>query len=458
MDELNTGVGALPDSSASAGTPETVVAAPPVENASPVEEKTISEDTASVPPTTEEEGDAVGDINSEIESAIKEEASDSDLVKKLRGLLKTKFESNKKGEEPQLSESQQQALELVEGLFEFDFNTQSPTTRKFAENLAKKDLGLAQQAFQDLSSIPVDENGFTIGHKFLEMIGLDPYKIEDLRKFSKGEINPTSLGMVKVHSAVPKELTEAYKSLSPINRTDVDVYLDSEDDVKISAALQVLRNQQVALNSERREAEMVQRQQESFNTEVYQATETDLNTTYTGIIEALKTNPAYTNVTISSDKTIDSMVKDTLISNLNALGDPRSLLAQTAAKNFEARGVQVDLKQIGDLMEAIEVSARTAIAAERMGKLQGRDYSSQVQEALGRKSNAVAKLLALGNRYFSQALANMTGASNPAPKPGIPGVEGNAPQGTASVPGKAKTFAELDAEIMNIAGSLAAAK
>lgn len=449
------GEGALPDSSASAGTPEESIVEPLNLDAS--DDATLGDQTISDAP---DEGELSDDIQSEMKSVIEANANDSQLVRKLRDLVKTKYEDFASRTTPELSPEQKEALELVNGLYDFDVTTGTATTRSFAEKIAAKDIGLASQAFEDLSSIPVDENGFTLGHKFLEKIGLDPYKLEELRQFSRGELNPVDYGIVKVHEGVPRELSEAYKSLDPVTRTDVDIYLDSDNDAQRAAALRTLRNQQIVLNNEKYQHEQESRQKEMFSNEVTTATETDLQTTYSGVLNSLRQSPAYTNVTVSSDKNVDTMVKDSIITALNALGDPRSVLAQQAVQSLEARGVKVDVTKVGQLMQTIETATKTAITAERMGKLQGRDYSTQIQEALARKSTAVSGLVALGNKYFSQTLANLTGKAlntSANPKAGLTNFDGKSAP-ISSRPDGVKTMAELDAEILNIAKGLQASQ
>jgi len=455
--ELNNdiGEGGFPDTSATAGTPEDIVA--PVELENSVSGSDLGEQTISDAP---DEGEISDDIQSEMQSVIEGNSNDSALVKKLRDLVKVKYEDFSSRVTQEIPKEQQEALDLVNGLFEFDVETGTATTRNFAQKIASKDINLATQAFEDLSSIPIDQNGFTLGHRFLEKIGLDPYKLEELRQFSRGELNPTDYGIDKVPDSVPRELTEAYKSLDPVSRVDVDIYLDSENDAQRAAALRTLRNQQVVLNNERFQREQETRQKEVFTTEVTTATEADLETTYSGVLNALKTNPAYTNVVISSDSNVDTMVKDSIITALNALGDPRSVLAKQSAQALEARGVKVDIPKIEQLMQTIETTTKTAISAERMGKLQGRDYSTQIQEALARKSAAVSSLVALGNKYFSQALANLSGKAlnnNANPVAGIVDVSGTPAPITTRTNG-VKTMAELDAEILNIAKTLQASQ
>lgn len=462
--EFNEGVGAPPDGSASAGSDGVVPSlTPPVlETPGDLLSANPDETIISDPVGDSQEEPISDELQSEIESVIEAQPNDSALVKKLRDLLKVKYEdfssrvAQPTAQEP--SENQKLAEELVNGLFEFDLE-KGPTTQKFAHTIAKKDIALAQQVLIDLANTPMDDSGFTIGHKFLEQIGLDPYKIEELRQFSQGQINPVDYGIVKVHDKVPQELSEAYKSLSTVQRTDVDLYLDSENPEQLRAALATLKDRQTAINSERQTKQFQEQQQQRFTQEVTTATESDLETTYSGVLTALRSNPAYTNIAVSSDPNVDSMVKDSIIAQLNALGDPRSVLAQQAVKTFEARGVKVDLAKVGQLMQTIENSTQVAISADRMGKLQGRDYSTQIQEALARKSNAVSQLVALGNRYFSQALSNLTGVTaQPNPKGSVPNLQGKNQAIQSQPSAKPKNFQDLDKEIAEIARSLQAAQ
>lgn len=460
MDLNNTpGVGE-PDNSASAGTLDLVDNVPSIEDApSIVDESTIVSDTPAADDSAEDSAEISEDIKAEMESVIEAQANDSALVKKLRDLVKVKYDDfSSKVPQSDLSESQQLAEELITGLFEYDVES-GPTTRSFAEKLAAKDMSVATQALSDLSNVQVDpDTGWTLGHQFLESIGLDPYKIEELRQFSRGELAaPESYGIIPVHPSVPPEFAEAYKSLDQVTRTDVDIYLDSENEGQKLAAMRTLRNQKTVMDTDRMREEGQKQFQAQFTNEVTTALETDLETTYTGLMTSLKSNPAYVNVAVSADKNIDTMVKDTVIANLNALGDPRSVLAKQAVAQFESRGVQVDLPKITSLMQTIEDTTKIAITAEKQGKLQGRDYSTQIQDALSRKSQAMASLTALGNKYFSQVLANLTGSqvNSPNPKGSIPKLEGTPAAPTSNTSG-VKTFKELDAEILNIAKGLAA--
>lgn len=309
----------------------------------------------------------------------------------------------------------------------------------------------------DLSSVPINESGLTLGHKFLQVIGLDPYKIEELRQYSRGELDLSSKGIVSVPETVPKEYHEAYKSLDEVTRIDVDMYLEGQREDQRYAALRTLKDRQDNIQFAKSQSEFQAQQEASFQREVAVETETALETTYSGVLNSLKTNPAYTEVAISSDKAVDTVVKDSIISQLNALGDPRSVLAKQAVKTFESQGVKVDLPKITELMQTIENSTVVAVNAERKGKLQNRDYSVQIREANAKKTQAVSQLVALGNKYFSQTLSALSGIkpATPAPKGGMPNTEGKAPAIAPNTPGT-MTMAELDKVIQETAKSLQA--
>jgi hypothetical protein len=464
MDIDQNDAGVLPDDSAPVGTPDGEI--PQMDGFLSDEVNKIS-DVAEVEETSEdiepiesiEEDDStdeISDIKAEMESVIESNANDSQLVKKLRDLVKIKYDDFSSKEV--LPETQKETVDLVKGLFEFDPELGQPTTRNFAKKLAEKDINIASQALADLSNVALDENGWTLGHQFLENLGLDPYKINELRQYSRGEIEAETYGIVPDNESVPKELQEAYKSLDSVTRSDVNLYLDSDNEMQKMAALRTLRNQQVVIDNDRFRQESVKTAESQFNTEVFTSTAQDLETTYGGVMEALKTNPAYTNVVISSNKDLDTVVKDSVIAQLNALGDPRSVLAKQAEATLNAHGVKVDTQKIQQLMNTIENTTRIAIAAEKKAVLDRRDYTPQIQDALKQKSDAVASLTALGNRYFSQVLKKLTGVDTNTPNPegGIPSITSKGqPIETPSKNG-AKTMAELDAEILGIAQSISA--
>jgi hypothetical protein len=376
-----------------------------------------------------------------------EATDDTPLVRRLRGVLRNKLE-------PQaLGEREQEALQVMESLFGFDPDAGAPTAKAFAEYLAKKDLTVANQAYRDLANIPVNDEGWTIGHQFLKDIGLDPYKLEELRQFSRGEIQ--SQAVVNMPEYVPQEYAEAYKGLNEILRADIDIYLNSSDERQRSTALELLRDKQQSINFRAQQEQQAVEAQNTLNTSIRADVDNTLATTYQGLLDAVKTNPAYTNVVVSSNPQADTFIKDSIIAQINAVGDPNRILASQAVAAFKAQGIEIDTAKVSDLMRTIEVNTEIAVKAEKLGKIQNKDYSVQIQEAKRKAADATTRALGLANKYFSQSLANITNTSvsNPSNAP-TPPVISSDPASQGSQSNRAKTPKELDEMILGTAAAI----
>jgi hypothetical protein len=217
-------------------------------------------ETVEETPETVETTEEVETPEEDLQTLAVEATDDTPLVRRLRGVLRTKLE-------PQaLGEREQEALQVMESLFGFDSDAGAPTAKAFAEYLAKKDLTVANQAYRDLANIPVNEDGWTIGHQFLKDIGLDPYKLEELRQFSRGEIQ--SQAVVNMPEYVPQEYAEAYKGLNEILRADIDIYLNSSDDRQRSTALELLRDKQQAIDFKVQQEQQAIEAQNTLNSSI----------------------------------------------------------------------------------------------------------------------------------------------------------------------------------------------
>jgi hypothetical protein len=170
-------------------------------------------------------------------------------------------------------------------------------------------------------------------------------------------------------------------------------------------------------------------------------------------MSTIKSNPAYTGIKVSSSPKIDSLVKDSIISQINAIGDPNQVLAQQAIKSFEEQGVKIDVAKVSELMKTIETNTEIVVKAEKLGKIQGRDYSVHIQEANRRISEANGKALALANKYFSQTLAAVTGKVPPTPdlKETIPITDKSGNPPPRARPRGVMSEAELDKSIVEVA-------
>lgn len=456
--EIGAGV---PDNSASTGT-ETPISVESISNSGVettqpevLETESQAEATTETPVPTEDT-----DLAADFEAAIKEQPNDTELIKRLRNLAKTKYEDYQtRVQQPTIDSRAQEQQELVQELYGFDMERGVPTTQGFAQKLAAKDIGLAQQTFMDLGTIEVADEGiqgYTLGHRYLESIGLDPFKIEELRAFSRGEINGEKFGVVESPDFIPTEYAAAYKQLPEVLRTDIDIYLTGQNPDQRAAALQLLQDKQSVISQAAATQENFRTAEMNFNNEVSTTVAAELDTAYKGLLGAVKQNPAYTGVKVSSNPHVDSTVKDSIISQINALGDPRSILAQQAVETFRTLGVQVDMPKVEKLLGDIESNTQIAVKAEKLGKLQNRDYSTHVQEALGRRSAAISQTIALANKYFSDTLAVLTKSvtGEITTETGLPNIYGGVPQNTGDAPRKNLTFAELDTAALSVARSL----
>lgn len=404
--------------------------------------------------------------------AAKPQEGDSSVIKSLREMLSFRLDKLAPSSEaaPQLSDHDRESLELVKGLYGFDVERGAPTTRDFVSRLAEKDINLVGQLMFDVANTPMKDKpqGWTLGHEFLSRIGLDPNRMDDLVKFSRGELSSESMGVETVPAHIPEEYREAYSQLSQVLRTDVDIYLDESNNnpEQRAAALSLLQTKQDALNRRALDQQLAAQSWQTFEAEVTREVDSQLAATYSTLLDSIKQNPAYTTVKVSSDAAIDAMVKDTIISSINALGDDNSVLAARAAESFKQAGVEVDLERVRGLLKQIETDTVIAVRAERRGRVEKRDYSVQIQEANKRRSDNVAKALALGNRYFSEALKRFnkgpavieegkgpTTGGEPVLRGGVPSFR------TAEdvAVGRALSPAELDALVINTSKGISGA-
>lgn len=446
-----------PDNSATAGTGEDAAQVlPPVEQISDQVVQPEVKDDSKV-------DDQSQSTDESIETLLAEQSDDTPLIKKLRDIAKGKFEDYQKqapkNEQQQISPKQQEYIDLSEELFKFDPELLQPSTVGFVQKLASKDMNVARQAMLDLTNVPVQgkAEGWTLGHDLLEKIGLDPYKLPDLIKFSKGEITPESVGIKSVPEYIPEEYKEAYEKMSPVLRTDLDIYFGpSGTQEQKAAALQMLQDRQGRLNFDRQKIETEQQNKIDFENSVHTEVESQLNTAYIGLLEGIAKSPTFTGIKISSNEMIDSSVKSSLISQIAALGDPRSVLAQKAVQNFETLGVKIDTSKIEGLMKQIENYTRIAVKADKLSKQKGVDYSTQIQDVLDKRSDAIASTLGEANRIFSDSLQFLTGSKQPDPIGGLPNLQGMTPNGQGIPNGhKYKNEKEFDQYVSQIAANIA---
>lgn len=344
------------------------------------------------------------DILQETEQVVAEaqaeaERTQSSLEKHLRKVISSKILESRKPVE--YGETEKQAVDWYNSLHSFDNDTGQPTARAFAQKLVEKDVALAKQVGWDILTQPIDDNGMTVGHEMLSRMGLDPYKMEEYRQLTRGEIQGSRFGIVEVPQTVPPDLAEAYKALSDINRGDVDIYLDSYDESQKQAGLEILRNKQDTMNFQRMREETDKANQEKFVAEVNSQIEKEERETFTQLVESFKDTPTYSTATVSGIPEIDASIKNTISMAILQLADTDTVSGQQALKFFEEWGVQVNPQEISGLINEISGNIQTVVKADKG------NYQVAKQEAHARKEDAVRRAGAKRNQIFAQTLTAM---------------------------------------------------
>lgn len=359
----------------------------------------------------------------ELRALATNQEGDPDLVKNLRQTLRDRtvnYEAlnnylinnvpeQQNNTPAELGEREQRAIGLYDSLFDFDPKSGIPVTEKFSNGLVEIGIGLASQVGFDLMAKPfVMEDrpeGWTVGHEYLKNIGLDPNKYQLLREVSEGKANLREMGVVEIPDYVPASYTDAYKTLPHALRVDVDNYLSNTSNDIRSIGLQVLQDRHTNMQNETSRQQSRIEQENALNQEVIGTAAKLMEDSFTTILDSLKENPVYTSIKVSSEELIDSTFKDSLISQINALGDDNSILASRAMTNLAKYGVEVDRGQVKNLLTSIEKNANIIAKAERLQESNPKvDYNPQIENAKRNLGDAQLKATALGNKYFTTAL------------------------------------------------------
>lgn len=349
----------------------------------------------------------------EVEKILAESEVDKDLdpTEKAEKLLKTNAklrrlltESNTKLKEATANVEQEPTLnesEFLDDLNAFDVDTGTPTAKPFVEKLYAADPQSAERLLNDLMRQPVDEKGQTLGHQYMEALGLDPTRLSEFRKISRGEISPELPGAIP--DVIPPEYADAYKTLSPANRDkvldDLEMAKDETDPDEAkalqNAALETLDNVQYRINeTQRREREQAEADA-ALALDVENDVITGAKETYTNLFETLENGEAF-KAKLSTNPQMDTALKSSILGHMTALGDPDTVLGARAQSFFKDIGIQVDMSAISSLMHSIEENLRIASVATRKG------FQTNARNARDKVTEAQAELTALGNKYFAQ--------------------------------------------------------
>lgn len=387
----------VPETPATIGT-ETEVEAPATDNLSANE----------IVVTGDGQDTEISDLDAEIDKQLDEQlaAKPENLSENqhFRRLYRNKEKEVRtlKKQTPEYSETDRFAIELYDGLTDFDTEKGEPTTRKFAEKLAQKNKDLAFNATWNLLAQPYDDT-FSVGHKILEKMGLDPYRIEDLQRFSKGEITGDPYGVVSVPESVPPEVAQAYKSTSKQMRDNYDWMLESDDPVQRQAAIAELQKIQKGLEYEQFKQQSEEQQKQQFHVEVENAVNQNVVETFNTFIDQFRETPVYTAATVSGDPEADALIKESVVGMILNLNEPESVTGRQALKYFQTLGVNVKASEVSDIVNAVIGHIEVGVKAEKGG------YADAKANAFDKKAQALTRANGTFNRIFAEAISKFGG-------------------------------------------------
>lgn len=353
---------------------------------------------------TEQVDEETQELDKEIEKQLAEKPEDVEELKYFRTLLRNKEKEARalRNKAPEYSDTDRFAIELYDGLTDFDTEKGVPSARKFAEKLAAKDKDLALNASWDLLAQPYDES-FSVGHKILEKMGLDPYRLDDLRRFSKGEITGDPYGVVSVPESVPPEVAQAYKSTSKQMRDNYDWMLESDDPVQRQAAIAELQKAQKSLEYEQFKQQSEEQQKQQFHVEVENAVNQNVVETFNTFIDQFREAPVYTAATLSGDPEADAAIKESVLAMILNLNEPESVTGRQALKYFQGLGININPSEVSDAVNAVIGHIEVGVKAEKGG------YADAKANAFDKKAQALTRASGIRNRLFAEAISKLGG-------------------------------------------------
>jgi len=287
------------------------------------------------------------------------------------------------------------------------------TTKPFLERLETESPGSVDQIFSDLLSYPVpgqDGKLDTLVRHLYRSHGLNPDNIAQYQALDKGTLGIAS-GIVSADdlAKIDPQFHDAFKALSPANRTDILTLLQSGSEVDRLNVAENLRNAQSALEAQKFR-EQIENNQKSQEQAQQQALEREIQSESTAAIEQV-TSEIYNSIkqslasqiTVSSDPLINESYQAGVMSNLYTLLDPAGrklilepLLAKMGVSlDSTIAGVQVPFDQtVNRLAERTAAAKRYEKYGDQMRARQAMSEASQARQLLTAKLNQIALKLA----------------------------------------------------------------
>jgi PAS domain-containing protein len=303
------------------------------------------------------------------------------------------------GDVPQVLEN----LEILKGLesFETDPETNLPkqTVKPFVDKLVeKKGIETVLQVMKEFGELESPHNkGYNLFHEIIAGAGLDPTRLEDLKKFAQNgyrladEGNPPPLA--EELEMIPENLREAFISLSPEDRDEMMLLNDATRD-------RALAGIQTTLDAERKEKEKEQnaaqtkiqeeeKQKQQFFASVYEKESSYIDKSGTALFDSFAESLVNTGLDEIESLGIANLMSMTL--NSQGVEARRNLAA------LEKIGVTLDeslIETFNDWMKAARNVATFEVQKnDKEFKLAKQQFDS-LEEKLIRKSNPIVAKIA----------------------------------------------------------------
>jgi hypothetical protein len=230
--------------------------------------------------------------------------------------------------------------------------------------------------------------------------GLDPDRLEDYRNIdtlrASGVVTAEDLG------AIPDKFHDAFRALSPAQREDILAQKQTDNLGKNSyppAVLDYLQDKAEALEArqwreqdQKAKQEAIEAQQAKFQQDVAQAVEQDIVTESQAIYDSIHKSLS-SQVTFSSDATVNSLECDKILSVVANLQSPYPIYRDMATRALKAVGV--DVNGFGELASRYEHERGKYVAL----KASGQENTWDGQDALSKSETAKQQILARANDY-----------------------------------------------------------
>lgn len=208
------------------------------------------------------------------------------------------------------------------------------------ERLAQQSPMMPARLFEELLRWP-GETGQPYLRELFTDLGLDPDRLEDYRRFTSGELQPSGMenpGVARIND-IPEDYRDAFKSLRPSVQKDYwnmpeDAQQDLLEDAKEKLEGRKFQDQVRQWQAQQRQQEEVQ-----FKQSLEQSQTAYIGELRQGTLDSIVNNLA-SQVQLSSDPAINAVQQGVVKATLASMLDPDLRFA--AGPMLQALGIQID--------------------------------------------------------------------------------------------------------------------